>query len=76
MTAGPAEIVGGCFRELPRLEAYRFDLLGSLAGIVSFTLLSMFDSPPLVWFGIVAVLFVVLLGRRPVGVTVSLLPSR
>jgi hypothetical protein len=72
ITAGPAEIVGGCFRDLPRLEAYRFDLLGSLAGIASFTLLSMLDSPPLVWFGIVAVLFIVLLGRKAISVTVSL----
>jgi spermidine synthase len=72
ITAGPAEIVGGCFRDLPRLDAYRCDLLGSLAGIASFTLLSMLDSPPLVWFGIVAVLFIVLLGRKAISVTVSL----
>ena len=72
ITAGPAEIVGSCFRKLERLESYRLDLLGSLAGIASFTLLSMIYSPPLVWFGIVAVLFVVLLGRKAVSVTVSL----
>src|SRR3990170_4185509 len=30
--AGPAELVGRCFRELPRLTAYRYDLVGSLAG--------------------------------------------
>ena len=63
ITAGPGEIVGGCFRELPRLTAYRFDLIGSLTGIGAFTLLSIIDSPPLVWFAIVAVLFIVLLGR-------------
>ena len=71
--AGPAEIVGGCFRVLPRLDAYRFDLLGSLGGIVAFTLLSWFDSPPLAWFLIVGVLFVVLLGRAGSGVSVALL---
>jgi spermidine synthase len=71
VTAGPAEIVGGCFRKLPRLVSYRFDLLGSLLGIVSFTLLSMIGSPPLVWFGIVAVLFIVLLGRKAIGVTLT-----
>ena len=65
--AGPGEIVGACFRQLPRLEAYRFDLLGSLAGIAAFTLLSFPGAPPLVWFVIVAVLFVVLLGRRRFG---------
>jgi hypothetical protein len=31
--AGPGELVGRCFLELPRLDAYRFDLLGSLLGI-------------------------------------------
>src|SRR4249920_671265 len=34
--AGPGEIVGSCFHHLPRLEAYRLDLIGSLAGIVAF----------------------------------------
>ncbi len=67
VTAGPAEIVGGCFRDLPRLQAYRFDLIGSLCGIVSFTILSIFDSPPLVWFAIVGALFVALLGRAGPG---------
>src|SRR5215510_14587023 len=28
--AGPGEIVGSCFHHLPRLEAYRLDLIGSL----------------------------------------------
>ena len=73
ITAGPAEIVGGCFRVLPRLDAYRFDLLGSLGGIIVFTTLSLFDSPPLVWFAIVGVLFVVLLGRAGTGVSVAVL---
>ncbi|HEY7009775.1 MAG TPA: hypothetical protein VH395_12585, partial [Jatrophihabitantaceae bacterium] len=73
VTAGPAEIVGGCFRSLPRLDAYRLDLIGSLVGIVAFTVLSMIGSPPLVWFGIVGVLFIVLLGRKGVGVSVTVL---
>jgi spermidine synthase len=55
------------------LEAYRLDLLGSLAGIVTFTALSFLGAPPLVWFGIVALLFVVLLGRGAASVTVTLL---
>ena len=33
--AGPGEIVGQCFAGLPRLEAYRLDLVGSLLGIGS-----------------------------------------
>ena len=71
--AGPGELVGACFRQLPRLEAYRFDLLGSLVGIAAFTLLAFSDAPPLVWFVIVAVLFLVLLGRPALSVTLTLL---
>lgn len=73
VTAGPAEIVGGCFRALPRLDAYRLDLIGSLGGILGFTLLSMIGSPPLVWFGIAGALFIVLLGRQGAGVSVTVL---
>ena len=32
---GPAELVGRCFPELPRLTAYRYDLIGSLIGIAA-----------------------------------------
>jgi spermidine synthase len=63
--AGPAEIVGACFLELDRLEAYRLDLCGSLLGIVTFTALSFTGAPPLVWGLLVAGGFVVLLGVRP-----------
>ena len=45
------------------LEAYRLDILGSIAGIVAFTLLSFLRAPPVVW-GVIAVLvFAVLLER-------------
>lgn len=37
---GPAQVVGRCFPQLAPLEAYRLDLLGTLAGIVAFTVLS------------------------------------
>ena len=32
--AGPAEVVGRCFADLRPLTAYRWDLVGSLIGIV------------------------------------------
>lgn len=71
---GPGEIVGRCFAHLPRLEAYRLDLLGSLLGIVSFTALSFLRAPSVVWGAVVAVLFVLLLGPRiPVLVPVAAL---
>jgi hypothetical protein len=70
--AGPGELVGACFRQLPRLDAYRFDLLGSIAGIATFTGLSFLDAPPLVWFGIACALFIALMGRFATSVTVTL----
>ncbi len=46
---GPAVLVAQCFFELPRLDAYRFDLIGSLIGTVLFAVLSFLGAPPLVW---------------------------
>jgi len=71
--AGPGELVGRCFGDLPRLQAYRLDLLGSMAGIVTFTVLAYLDAPPLVWFTIVALVFALLLGRESVAVSSVLL---
>lgn len=75
---GPGELVGACFRELPRLEAYRLDLVGSLTGIAGFTTLAFLGAPPVVWGVLVSVGFLVLLvplGRPAVtlktGVTVG-----
>jgi hypothetical protein len=70
--AGPGELVADCFTSLPRLDAYRLDLLGSLAGVVVFTLCSFTGMPPLVWFTVVALLFAVLLGAAAASVTVTL----
>src|SRR5687768_7441247 len=49
-------LLGAQFRKLPALRAYSADILGSLAGIAVFGLLSATRQPPLVWFtlGIVA----------------------
>lgn len=58
--AGPAEVVGRCFGQLPPLVAYRFDLLGSLLGIVVFSLLSFLRAPSVVW-GVIAVAVYLLL---------------
>src|SRR6478609_1303960 len=58
--AGPGELVGRCFPLLPRLDAYRLDLIGSLVGIGGFTLLSFLRAPSVAWGSVVAVLVVVL----------------
>ncbi|MEU4326836.1 spermidine synthase [Nonomuraea dietziae] len=62
---GPAELVGRCFPELPRLEAYRYDLIGSLSGIALFTALSFLSAPPVVWGVLAAVAYGLLLVPRP-----------
>lgn len=88
ITAGPAELTGRCFLELPRLTAYRYDLVGSLIGIVAFTALSFAHAPPVWWGALSTAMFLLLLipgrrGRRliapgllmalPLGVMVALL---
>lgn len=59
---GPAQLVGRSFRELPALEAYRLDLLGSLVGIATFTGFALLGAPPLVWGLVLVTLFITLLG--------------
>jgi hypothetical protein len=54
------EGVGRLFPYFPALIAYRLDLLGSLAGIATFTALSFVDAPPLGWGLIATAAFVAL----------------
>jgi hypothetical protein len=54
--ASIAQGVARSFVEFEALEAYRLDILGSLAGIVGFTLLSFLGAPPIVWGAIVCAL--------------------
>lgn len=57
-----ASIAQGAARAFARfepLEAYRIDILGSLTGIVAFSLLSFMSTPPILWGLIVAVVLLV-----------------
>ena len=58
------EGVARTFRQFPPLEAYRLDILGSLAGIVAFSLLGFLEAPPFVWGAVVAVALFLLIDRR------------
>ena len=49
------------FSRFPALDAYRLDILGSLAGIVSFAALTTFRIPPIGWMLVIAALIVILL---------------
>lgn len=67
VTAVMAAITHGVavrFGRLAPLDAYRFDILGSLAGVVAFALLARFGAAPLAWAIVVALLFLPLLKRR------------
>lgn len=59
-----AEGVARTFAKFPPLEAYRLDILGSILGIVAFTILSFLRSPPIGWGVVAAALFLWLYGRR------------
>ena len=58
------EGVARTFRRFPPLEAYRLDILGSLAGIVAFSALSFLEAPPLAWGAVVAAALLLLGERR------------
>jgi len=61
--AAIAQGVARTFAAFEPLTAYRFDILGSLAGIAAFSLLSFLGAPPLVWGLVVTGAFLVLYGR-------------
>ncbi|PVG82568.1 spermidine synthase [Nocardioides gansuensis] len=69
--AGPAEVVGRCFAELPPLTSYRWDLVGSLIGILGFTALAWFWAPSWVWGTVVALGLVLLMADRWRAVTAA-----
>ncbi|GGS16095.1 hypothetical protein Snoj_30170 [Streptomyces nojiriensis] len=58
------KITADFFRRLPPLDAYRYDLLGSLTGSVSFALLSWLRAPSVVWGVLAAAALLILGGRR------------
>jgi hypothetical protein len=58
------EGVARTFRQFPPLDAYRLDILGSLAGIIAFSVLSFLGAPPFAWGVVVAVTLILLVDRR------------
>ncbi|WP_243638955.1 spermidine synthase [Streptacidiphilus pinicola] len=62
--AAIGKITADLFRQLPSLDAYRYDLIGSLTGSVSFALVSWLRAPSVVWGVIVAAALLALGGRR------------
>jgi hypothetical protein len=62
--AGLGQAVARTFVRFPPLNAYRLDILGSIAGIVAFSLLSFLNQPPAVWGAVAGVGVVALLLPR------------
>jgi Spermine/spermidine synthase domain len=58
------EGVARTFIRFRPLDAYRLDIAGSIAGIAAFSLLSFLDAKPVAWALIVAVVMLLLYGRR------------
>src|SRR3954470_14329905 len=57
--------LGPLLKSMPPLKAYAIDIIGSLAGIATFTALSALGTNPIVWFTICVVIVLGLeLGRR------------
>src|SRR5262249_28470394 len=55
------EGVARTFARFESLQAYKFDLIGSLLGIVAISALAFLGAPPLAWGGVGAAVFAVLL---------------
>ncbi len=59
-----ARSFGQLFTQVKPLTAYTFDIIGSLVGIACFSAMAFFSLPPIFWFGILALL-TLLLSARP-----------
>src|SRR5229473_2498345 len=57
---------GKLFSQLNPLTAYTYDIVGSLAGIATFSAVSYFALPPLAWFAILSSLLLLLSAKRTV----------
>lgn len=64
-----AEGVARVFARFEPLEAYRLDIMGSLAGIIAFSALSFLHAPPIAWGVITAGVFVIVQWRSLRAVT-------
>jgi hypothetical protein len=62
--SGLGQATARTFTNFEPLDAYRYDIIGSVVGIALFSGLSFIGLPPIAWGAVVAVLFVLLLGIR------------
>ena len=62
--AGLGQALARSFARFKPLDAYRYDIIGSIGGIALFSALSFRGLPPIAWGAVVAALFVLLLGIK------------
>jgi spermidine synthase len=68
-----ARPLGRLLNARPPLEAYALDILGSLAGTAAFFIMSYLSLPPTVWFVVLALISVPLLGPAANAISLPLL---
>ena len=61
LMAGLALPLGGLLTSMPPLRAYAIDIIGSMSGIVAFSVLSALGTTPVAWFSVVAILLALIL---------------
>jgi len=61
---GFGEITGRAFREFKALDAYRWDIIGSILGTLAFTLVSFMRAPSWVWPIVTLVILVLIYGVK------------
>ncbi len=59
--------LGQLFSQVKPLSAYTFDIIGSLVGIASFTIIAFLSFPPLVWFALLSIPIMLLSSRKTIA---------
>ena len=67
-----AEGVADSFSQFEPLQAYRLDIIGSIGGIVAFSVMAFIGARPLIWAVVVALVFLAVIGVRRKGVIAAL----
>ena len=61
------QVVGACLeRGCKGIRGYTVNILGSLGGILLFSMLAFFSQPPAIWYAVAGLMLVALMWRRPV----------
>src|SRR5436305_4359686 len=59
--------LGQLFSQVKPLSAYTFDIIGSLVGIASFSIIAFLSLPPLVWFALLSIPIMLLSSRKTIA---------